>query len=86
MQLFSVNAVVENETKYPHLISKAKAADLLETYKLLESENYKLRLSALNELFDETSENAYMIILNHWSREKNQKNRDYSFKQMAQKK
>lgn len=86
MKLFSVNNINVNEIKYPHIVSKAKAANLLDIYKLLESENSKRRLSALDELFNDASETAYLIILNHWTKEKDQGNLNYILERMAQKK
>lgn len=86
LQLFSINAVIVDEVEFPHIISKAKADNLLDTYELLNSKNSKERLVALNQLFDKASETAYLIILNHWSSEKDQENLDYILKRMAEKK
>ncbi len=86
LQLFSINAVIVDEIKYPHIVSKAKAANLLETYESLNSKNSKERLLALNQLFDNDSEIAYLLILDHWAKEKDQEILDYILKRMDERK
>lgn len=83
--LFNINAIIIDEIEFPHIISKAKAENLIETYELLKSKNSKERLLALSQLFDNASETAYLIILNHWSSEKDQVNLDYILKRMTKK-
>jgi hypothetical protein len=85
LQLFDV-AVTVNKVEFPHIISRAKAANLLESYELLNSEDSKDRLLALNQLFENLSETAYLIILDHWSTEREQENLDYILKRMTEKK
>lgn len=86
LQLFNINAVIVDLIEFPHIISKAKAENLLGTYELLNSKNAKTRLSALTQLFSNDSETAYLIILNHWSSEKDQENLDYILKRIVEKK
>lgn len=86
LTLFNINAVILEDLEFPHIISKAKTDDLLDTYELLNSKDSKERLVALTQLFDKASETAYLIILNHWSNEKDQENLDYIVKRLAEKK
>lgn len=83
---FTFSAIVIDEIEFPHIISKAKADNLLDQYELLKSKQSKKRLSALNQLFNNASETAYLIILNHWSNEKNQLVLDYILKRLVDKK
>ncbi len=73
-----------HKIEYPHIIEKAISENLIDSYDLLKSDNTEKRKEALVKLFDNGSETAYLIILTHWSNEKDQEILDYILKRLIE--
>ena len=83
LRLFIFDFITFEKIEFPHIISKANEDDLLLTYELLNNSDSKKRLVAIKQLFAKSSKTSILLILDHWSKERNQENLDYILNQMT---
>jgi len=73
-----------HKIEFSHIIEKVISENLMDSYELLKSNITEERKEALEKLFDNGSETAYLIILTHWSNEKDQEILDYILKRLTE--
>jgi len=79
-------AVYINHIDYPEIMNAAIKADLLKEYNDLKNVDIEIRKKALDSLFENSSNTAYLIILNHWQFEHNKIIQDYIIYKLTYKK
>lgn len=72
-----------SKIEYPHLIKQAKQEGLIEPYELLKSTNKAERIEGIEQLLNNGSKTAYLIILTHWTNEKDQEVLDFIIERLA---
>jgi len=83
---FLIQGVIIRDIQFPHILNQAEDANLLREYSMLKNEDSEIRMRALKNLFDSHSEIGYIMILDHWSTEYDQKILDFIVDRFLEKK
>lgn len=62
---------------YPEILNLAIEADLIEEYNALKTNDYDKKINAIDNLFNNSSKQAYEILLQHWQFEYDKKVKEY---------
>ncbi|PCH86839.1 MAG: hypothetical protein COB88_06740 [Flavobacteriales bacterium] len=83
---FFINGILLRNIEFPHLLNRARESNLLNEYESLMNDTMDIRLNAIKVLFDNGSETAYLLLLDHWGKEEEQEILDYIVREMARNK
>ena len=85
MDYFNYKKLRIGNIDFPQIMKSAQSEGLMQEYHQLRSNKSEERLIALKSLFDNGSRTAFLIILTHWSSEKDQENLDFILDELSKK-